>query len=124
MLASAYIQKGVLCCMTQGESALNKITIPLIKGVVPRERLFRQIDEILSRPVLWVTAPGGSGKTTLIANYLATRNLPSLWYQVDQGDADVATFFYFMGLAARKSTPRNRKPLPLLTKGTLRGRGR
>ncbi len=34
-----------------------------------------------------------------------------LWYQVDEGDADVATFFYYLGLAA----PRRRRPLPLLT---------
>jgi hypothetical protein len=34
-----------------------------------------------------------------------------VWYQVDAGDADLATFFYFLGQAA----PRRRRPLPLLT---------
>jgi ATP/maltotriose-dependent transcriptional regulator MalT/DNA-binding SARP family transcriptional activator len=38
-----------------------------------------------------------------------------LWYQVDEGDADPATFFYYMGQAAKKASPRKRKPLPLLT---------
>ena len=50
-------------------------------------------------------------KTTLVASYLAARRQRVLWYQADEGDADVATFFYYLGLAA----PRRRRPLPLLT---------
>ena len=48
-------------------------------------------------------------------SYLEARKLPGIWYQVDGGDGDPATFFYYLGLAARKAAPRNRKPLPLLT---------
>ena len=40
---------------------------------------------------------------------------PCLWYQIDEGDADPATFFYYMGQAAKRASPRKRKPLPLLT---------
>src|SRR5262249_9410301 len=42
--------------------------------------------------------------------YLATRKRRALWYQVDGGDADVATFFYYLGHAA----PRRSRALPLL----------
>jgi ATP/maltotriose-dependent transcriptional regulator MalT/DNA-binding SARP family transcriptional activator len=42
---------------------------------------------------------------------LIERNRPHLWFQVDDGDHDLATFFYFLGLAA----PKRRGPLPLLT---------
>ncbi|GAM10093.1 HTH-type transcriptional regulator MalT [Geobacter sp. OR-1] len=97
------------------QTALNKITRPDITGILPRERLFTQMDGACLRPILWVNAPGGSGKTTLISSYLESRGLPSLWYQVDQGDADIASFFYYMGLASKKVSPGNRKPLPLLT---------
>ncbi len=48
-------------------------------------------------------------------SYLETRKLPGIWYQVDGGDGDPATFFYYLGLAARKAAPRKRKLLPLLT---------
>jgi len=65
--------------------------------------------------VVWVTGPAGAGKTTLVASYLDTRNLPCIWYQVDAGDADPATFFYYLGIGARKAAPRFRRPLPLLT---------
>jgi two-component SAPR family response regulator len=65
--------------------------------------------------VIWLSAPAGSGKTTLIASYLTERKLKSLWYQVDEGDSDIATFFYYMRLAAKKVAPRRRTLLPLLT---------
>lgn len=34
---------------------------------------------------------------------------------MDGVDADIATFFYYMGMAAKKAFPAKRKPLPLLT---------
>jgi DNA-binding SARP family transcriptional activator len=61
--------------------------------------------------VTWVCAPPGAGKTTLVASYLASRRLRAVWYQLDEGDGDVATFFYYLGLAA----PRRRQALPFLT---------
>ena len=38
-----------------------------------------------------------------------------LWYEVDETDTDLATFFYFLGGAARIATPRRRSALPLFT---------
>jgi ATP/maltotriose-dependent transcriptional regulator MalT len=96
-------------------SSMAKITNPKSSGVFPRERLFRLLDKCRESPVIWVSAPAGSGKTTLVASYLADRKLDSIWYRVDEGDGDIATFFYYMGLAAKKAVPRTRKPLPLLT---------
>ncbi len=94
---------------------LPKITRPGISGVLRRERLFRQLDKSRKQPVIWVAGPAGSGKTTLISSYLEARRLPCLWYQVDGGDSDIAGFFYYMGLAAKKAAPRYRKPLPILS---------
>ncbi|MES1204329.1 MAG: hypothetical protein ABUS79_00190 [Pseudomonadota bacterium] len=57
----------------------------------------------------------GAGKTTLVASYLARGRAPHLWYQVDAGDADVASLFYYLGRAAA-ARRRTRQPrLPLLT---------
>ncbi len=94
---------------------LNKVTRPLMTGVVHRERLFSRIDEARMRPGLWIAAPGGSGKTTLVASYLESRSLPSLWYQVDSGDTDIATFFHFMEIAVNKAMPEPGQPLLRLT---------
>jgi ATP/maltotriose-dependent transcriptional regulator MalT len=92
-----------------------KTTRPSVQGIVPRSRLFRILDRGRAHPVTWVWGPPGSGKTTLVSSYLAARKLRGLWYQVDQGDADVATFFSYLKEAARRAAPRRKQPLPLLT---------
>jgi LuxR family maltose regulon positive regulatory protein len=102
-------------------SSIAKITRPRLSGVVPRMRLFNLLDSGRDKSVTWISGPGGSGKTTLIASYLDTRKLPCLWYQMDEGDGDIATFFYYLGLAAKKAAPRSRKLLPFLTPEYLQG---
>jgi ATP/maltotriose-dependent transcriptional regulator MalT len=72
-------------------------------------------------PVTWITSPGGSGKTTLVADYLAEKKLPCLWYQIDERDGDIASFFYYMSLASKAASPRYKKDLPLLTPEYLHG---
>ena len=98
---------------------LAKTSPPRVSGVCERVRLFRVLDQARGRPVTWVYGPPGAGKTTLVASYLAARRLRSIWYQVDPIDADVATFFYYLGRAA----PRRRRPLPLLTPEYRHGLG-
>ncbi|MGA6992544.1 MAG: hypothetical protein WBX50_01465, partial [Candidatus Deferrimicrobiaceae bacterium] len=101
---------------------LAKITRPVPKGCLPRARLLRLIDRSFKKaPLLWVCGPPGCGKTTLVSTYVGTRNGPSLWYQVDEGDGDIASFFYHLGVAGKRSAPRKRKPLPLLTPEYLGG---
>ena len=102
-------------------ATLAKISRPKLSGIHPRERLFDLLDRHRHQPVVWVCGPPGAGKTTLIGSYLEQRALPCLWYQVDEGDADVATFFYYLGLAANQAAPRKRKPLPLFTPEYLQG---
>ncbi len=100
---------------------IAKVTRPIPTGVYPRKRLFDLLDRKRKYPVIWVSGPPGCGKTTMVTSYLETKESPCLWYQADEGDADPATFFYYLGIAAKKATPRKRKPLPLLTPEYLPG---
>src|SRR5687767_11082560 len=92
---------------------LAKLTRPQTTNAVLRHRLFARLDEALEHPIVWIHAPPGAGKTTLLASYLGTRERSGIWYQVDGGDGDLASFFYYLGLAAQ--APRKRRPMPLLT---------
>ena len=98
-----------------------KITRPTLSDPLQRERLFTLLDAMAGKPVTWVAAPGGSGKSTLVASYIDSQELPCIWYQCDAGDSDIATFFYYMGLAAKSAVPCYKKPLPLLTPEYIAG---
>ncbi|MGH7419504.1 MAG: hypothetical protein ACREKB_17160, partial [Candidatus Rokuibacteriota bacterium] len=69
---------------------IGKRVRPRVSGLVLRPRLFRRLDG--RQPLTWVWGPPGSGKTTLVASYLAARRIRSLWYRLDAGDADVGAF--------------------------------
>lgn len=100
----------------KGSASRTKLTPPQVSGALSRRRLFRLIDRLRDRPGIWVAGPAGSGKTTLLSSYVAKRTTEAvLWYQVDEGDADPATFFYYLGTAVRRATPRRRRPMPVLT---------
>lgn len=91
-----------------------KITRPRYAHVLPRKRLFHLLDD-RRHPVIWVSAPPGAGKTALISSYLDARRVPNLWYQLDQGDSDLPTFFHYLGLAAADAAPGHFPALPHLT---------
>ncbi len=102
---------------TRRTTGLAKLSRPRLYDAVPRERLFALLDAQRQHRVMLVAAPPGAGKTTLVASYLESRKLPGIWYQVDGGDADPSTFFYFLGLAERALLGRGRRAaaMPLLT---------
>jgi LuxR family transcriptional regulator, maltose regulon positive regulatory protein len=95
--------------------SIAKLSRPLTRGIFPRKRIFSLLDRASENAVIWISGPPGCGKTCSVASYFETRKLPCLWYQMDEADSDLASFFYYMGLAFKKVAPRKRKPLPLLT---------
>jgi len=66
-----------------------KLDRPRLERVYPRVRLFRALERARTRPLVWVSAPAGAGKTSLVGSYLAHKRERHIWYQVDAGDAAV-----------------------------------
>jgi ATP/maltotriose-dependent transcriptional regulator MalT len=81
---------------------LAKLTRPKLYEALPRPRLFALLDEAATRPIVWLSAAPGAGKTTLVASYLEARRRRHLWYQLDSGDADTATFLHYLRIAAQQ----------------------
>ena len=86
---------------------LAKLTRPKLYEVVPRERLFGQLEAARGRyPAIWVVGPPGSGKTALVASYLDSNRIGGLWYQIDAGDNDIPTFFNPFSVMIPKQLPK------------------
>ncbi len=101
--------------MTARKGSLAKTTRPSLAGVLPRKRLFALLDKAREASVVWMSGPPGCGKTTLAASYLDHAAEPYLWYQLDEGDGEVATFFHYLSQAAEALDTGQAAPLPLLT---------
>lgn len=80
-------------------AGMPKITMPSTCSSLPRRQLFARLDEFEPFALIWISAPAGYGKTTVIADYLRERRRPAAWYQCDEGDADIASFFHYVALA-------------------------
>lgn len=92
-----------------------KTTPPQLGPHYHRSRLYRLLDQAHRRPIVWISAPAGAGKTTLVRSFLQARELPCLWYQFDERDADPASFFSSLREAVRRLSPRKRETLQFLT---------
>jgi LuxR family maltose regulon positive regulatory protein len=92
-----------------------KIDPPRLSNVYQRKRLFALLEGDADRRVIWVSAPPGYGKTVAVASWLESRSGAVIWYQCDDGDADIASFFYFLSLAHAHHSSVNDDPLPALS---------
>src|SRR5207302_2208274 len=64
--------------------------------ILARPRLIERLQANLALPVTLVTANAGSGKTTLVADFLRKQEQPYVWYQLDHTDADPAVFLGYI----------------------------
>lgn len=101
---------------------LAKLTRPRLPAIFERPELLGRLDGAAAEaPGIWIEGPPGAGKTTLVLAWLAERDSRCLWYQVDAGDRDPASFFHYLGLAVQAAAPRYRTPMPRLTPEYMRG---
>src|SRR5215813_5450704 len=89
-----------------------KISTPVLYAPVDRPRLFTRLDQLSLHQAIWIGAPPGSGKTTLVASWLYARNKSAIWYQIDAADSDAATFFFYLRLAPHRGRHKARARAP------------
>ena len=100
--------------MEPSSPRLAKFTPPDVTELVPRERLYAKLDRAGKHTAVWVTGPAGAGKTALLASWLAARRQRYVWYSLDEGDADPATFFHYLEVASGPGGTAHANGLPTL----------
>jgi len=84
----------------------TKLYIPSLRPeLVPRPRLLRRLNEGLHRKLTLVAAPAGSGKTTLVSDWLRQINQPAAWFSLDQTDNDLTRFWVYFIAALQTAQP-------------------
>src|SRR6195256_4492871 len=73
--------------------------------LLPRARLTERLLANLAHPVTLVTANAGSGKTTLVADFLRTHRRQFVWYQLDHTDADPSVFLGYLAFGIKQQVP-------------------
>lgn len=68
-----------------------KMRVPETRDHVRRPRLLDQIEQNVRRAaVTWVSGLPGSGKTSLVASWVAEQQAKVVWYRLDENDGDAA----------------------------------
>lgn len=86
--------------------AATKLRPPVVPTrLVERTRLAAVIDEAVGDhvPLVLVSAPAGSGKSTLVAAWAAARTEAVAWLQLEESDADPARFWVSVVAAIGRS---------------------
>jgi len=73
--------------------------------LLSRFRLTERLLANLANPVTLVTANAGSGKTTLVADFLRTHKRSFVWYQLDHTDADPFVFLGYVTFGIQQVVP-------------------
>jgi ATP/maltotriose-dependent transcriptional regulator MalT/DNA-binding SARP family transcriptional activator len=73
--------------------------------LLSRARLTDRLLANLAYPVTLVTANAGSGKTTLVADFLRTHKRQFVWYQLDHTDADPSVFLGYLAFGIQQQVP-------------------
>src|SRR5215218_1623424 len=93
----------------QGPLLETKLHVPAPPpGSVRRSRLAERLDRGAASKLLLVSAPAGSGKTTVVADWLAcsrTSGRVAAWLSLDAGDNDPATLWSYVIAALRTVAP-------------------
>ncbi|TAK32940.1 MAG: hypothetical protein EPO21_14155 [Chloroflexota bacterium] len=79
----------VLQRISSSSILVTKFLPEIRRNVIPRQRLFASLDRGLKEgKVILVVAAPGYGKSTLLSSFIASQDLPAIWYRTDKADAD------------------------------------
>ncbi|MEM7348891.1 MAG: AAA family ATPase, partial [Chloroflexota bacterium] len=98
----------------------TKIQVPQLSApLVDRQRLTSRLDEALTKKLTLISAPAGSGKTTVVLEWLRSSTYPVAWISLDDGDNDISRFLIYLAEALEQCHPnRGKNAIALLRSPT------
>lgn len=73
--------------------------------LLARPRLIERLARNVTNPITLVAADAGSGKTTLVVDFVRQQSRPAVWYQLDHTDSDPAAFLGYVTQGIRGLVP-------------------
>jgi len=84
----------------------TKLFIPASRSkTVPRPRLLERVSDGLTHKLTLISAPAGSGKTTLVSEWATHCGQPVAWLSLDDGDNDSVRFLRYLIMALQSIKP-------------------
>ena len=84
---------------------LTKLNVPQTsKLIIQRDKLNDLLDKAGAYKLVLVSSPAGSGKSTIIADYIKRNNLDCSWYSLDSSDNDLLQFLAYFVKGMGKNT--------------------
>ncbi|RPI79427.1 MAG: hypothetical protein EHM45_02965 [Desulfobacteraceae bacterium] len=90
----------------------NKTTSPFLPNIIRRPRLYKLLNHGRHYSVSWLTGPAGSGKTTLVADFLQTHKLDHIWYRLNEQDNDFSVFYSNLDRALQRIRIKSKRKTP------------
>lgn len=84
----------------------TKLYVPTPRPkIVLRPRLIEQMNKGLHRKLTLISAPAGSGKTTLVSEWIVSCKRPVAWLSLDEADNDSTRFLTYLIMAVQTVFP-------------------
>jgi LuxR family transcriptional regulator, maltose regulon positive regulatory protein len=85
---------------------LTKFHVPSVRSdLVQRDRLLERLNRGMEGKLILISAPAGSGKTTILSEWLRQTKFSSSWLSLDEGDNDPLRFWTYFVAALQQSHP-------------------
>jgi LuxR family transcriptional regulator, maltose regulon positive regulatory protein len=78
---------------------------PLREGMISRSRLVELINKGIKKKVLFLSAPAGFGKSTLMVEWVAQAKTPAAWVSLDKTENDPVNFLSYLVSGAQSIYP-------------------
>jgi len=89
-----------------GKWPTAKLSVPSPRALLPRPRLRDALSEaVASGGVILISAPAGSGKTSLLADWARHASVPVAWYALDAADRDTRRLLTGLCAAVERALP-------------------